>query len=91
MLDQNDKNEIKKMIDLASKRDYSKRIGDTPTDALQLTPRKYVNLYGSVVGRPASVAATVGQQFFATDLGFPIYFGTNNAWVDSTGSVVAFN
>ena len=91
MLDPEQKLEIQKMIDLATRGTFSKRIGDTPSDALQLTPKKYVNLYGSVAGRPGSIAAGVGQQFFATDLGYPIYFGTNSAWVNSVGSVVAFN
>lgn len=79
------------MIEIQTTKTYSKRVGDIPNDALQLVSRRYVNLYGSVVGRPASIAATVGQQYYATDLGYPIYFGTNNAWVNSTGSVVAFN
>jgi len=91
MLEQNDKNEIIRMIDLSTRRSYQKRVGDTPNDALQLTPKKYVNAFGSVAGRPASVAASVGQQFFATDLGYPIFFGTNNAWVNSAGSIIASN
>lgn len=91
MIEPRDKEEIAKMIDLATSKSYNKRIGDTPSDALQLTPRKYVNLYGSVAGRPASIAATVGQQYFDTTNGYPIYFGTNNAWVNGAGSVIAFN
>lgn len=91
MLDANDKKEIERMIDLANRQLYSKRIGDTPNDALQLTPRKYVNLYGSVAGRPASVAATIGQQYFSTTNGFPIFFNTNKQWVTATGSIIASN
>ena len=91
MLEDQDKREIQKMIDLASRRDYSKRVGDTPNDALQLVPRKYVNLSGVFVARPASVAATLGQQYFATDLGYPVFFNDSNEWVDSTGSVIGSN
>jgi hypothetical protein len=91
MLDPNDKKEIDRMIDLKTRREYSKRIGDTPNDALQLAPRKYVNMYGSIAGRPASIAASVGQQYFDTTGNRPIFFTSNNNWVDSVGSVVAFN
>lgn len=91
MLDPRDKEEIRKLSDFLSRQAYSRRVGDTPNDRLQLAPMKYVNLYGSVAGRPASVAATIGQQYFATDLSYPIYFGTNNAWVNGAGSIVAFN
>ena len=90
-LDREQKQEIEKIIDLATRRSFSKRIGDTPTDTLQLVPRKYVNLYGSIAGRPASIAATVGQQFFDTDGNRPIFFTPNNNWVDATGSVIASN
>ena len=91
MLTPQDKQEIEKLVDRLTRKTYDKRVGDTPNDALQLTPRKYVNLYGSVAGRPASVAATIGQQYFNTTVGYPIFFTTNNNWVSATGSVVAFN
>lgn len=91
MLDGQDKEEIKKLVNMFTRKTFDKRIGDTPSDSLQLVPARYVNMYGSIAGRPASVAAAVGQQYFATDLGKPIFFGSNDQWVDSTGSVVAFN
>lgn len=91
MLTPQDKQEIEKMIDRLTRKTYDKRVGDTPNDALQLTPRKYVNLYGSVAGRPASVAASIGQQYFNTTVGYPMFFTTNNNWVSATGSVVASN
>lgn len=70
---------------------YSSRfLADSPTDSLQLTPRKYVNLSGTIPQRPASVIASKGQQYFATDLNKPIFFdGTK--WRDATSSVVASN
>lgn len=44
-----DKREIERMIDLKTRGTFDKRIGDTPTDALQLVPKKYVD---SATGRP---------------------------------------
>ena len=41
MLDQYEKQEVQKMIDLDVKRAFDKRIGDTPTDDLQLVNKKY--------------------------------------------------
>jgi len=63
-----------------------RKIADTPTDDLAVTPRKYVNLYGSIASRPQ--VSVIGQQYFATDLGYPIFRNSNNAWVSATGSVV---
>jgi len=63
-----------------------RKLTDTPTDDLQVVPRKYVNMYGSVSGRPQN--SVIGQQYFATDLGYPIFRNSNNAWVSPTGSVV---
>lgn len=63
-----------------------RKLTDTPTDDLQVTPRKYVNMYGSIASRPQN--SVIGQQFFATNLGYPIFRNSNNAWVSGTGSVV---
>lgn len=63
-----------------------RKLTDTPTDDLQVVNRKYVNIFGSVAGRPQ--VSVVGQQYFATDLGYPIFRNSNNAWVSATGSVV---
>jgi len=73
-------------IYLSSHAFIDRKITDTPTDNLQVVPRKYVNMYGSVSGRPQN--SVIGQQYFATDLGYPIFRNTNNAWVSPTGSVV---
>lgn len=81
-----DKKEIQQMIDLALKNSFGKRIGDTPTDSLQLTPRKYVNMYGSVLGRP--VNSVIGQFYLDTNKGGPIWRRSDGAWVDGVGSVV---
>lgn len=63
-----------------------RKLTDTPTDDLMVVPRKYVNMFGSIAGRPQ--ASIIGQQYFATDLGYPIFRNSNNAWVSATGSVV---
>ena len=88
-MNEDQKKEIQEMIDKAVLKavEYqTRKRGDTPTDDLQLTPRKYINLYGSIAGRPQ--ASIVGQQYFATDLGYPIFRNSNNAWVSATNSVV---
>ena len=65
-----------------------RKLTDTPTDNLSVVNRKYVNLNGTVAGRPISSVATTGQQYFATDTNIPMtYNGTN--WVNGSGSVVA--
>lgn len=82
------------MIDLAMKQvsDYrTRKLGDTPTDDLQLTPREYVNANGSVASRPIGSLAQIGQKFFASDTNIPMWFTTQKNWVNGVGSVVAIN
>jgi hypothetical protein len=86
-------NDIKKIIqEELAKYSYkndsftARKLTDTPTDDLSVVNRKYINLYGSVSGRPQN--SIIGQQYFATDLGYPIFRNSNNAWVSGTGSVV---
>lgn len=82
-----DEDKLKRMVEQVVKQSFAqKRVGDTPTDDLQLVNRKYVNLYGSVLGRPRS--SVVGQQYFDTSIGRPIYKRGDGAWVDGAGSVV---
>ena len=90
MLDPDDRKEIEKMI-WKSSSFTNRQLGDTPNDALQFSPRKYVNLSGTVAQRPASVAASLGQQYFATDLNKPLFFDGNNHWRDATSSIIASN
>lgn len=80
--------QIKKLIRDEVANSFNKRIGDTPTDALQLVNKKYVNLSGLLSARPTSSVAGMGQQYFATDLGKPVFFN-GTKWVDSTSSVIA--
>lgn len=90
MIDENDKKTIQGMIDKAVGRavDYSvRKRGDTPNDALQLTPLKFVTMNGSVAGRPVGSIATTGQFYLATDIPTPMWRMKTN-WVNGVGSVV---
>ena len=42
--------------------------------------------YGSIASRPRT--SVIGQQYFNTTDGYPIFINSNNAWVSATGSVV---
>ena len=82
---EDEKRQIQEMIDkaIAKAVEYqTRKRGDTPTDDLQLTPRKYVNLHGSVAGRPIGSVATTGQQFFSTDTNIPMFFTVQGTWVN---------
>lgn len=78
---------IKEMIkqELKSGLFSARKLTDTPTDDLMVTPRRYVNLNGVTSSRPTS--SIVGQQYFDITLGYPIYANGNN-WVNSVASVV---
>jgi hypothetical protein len=92
MLDPQDKKEIERMIDLATRRSYSKRVGDTPSDALQLIPKKYLEYADVTANRPASVIGLLSRQFFNTTTGIPNFWNpSSSVWVSATGSVVASN
>ena len=92
MLEPQDKKEIEKMIDFATRRTYNKRVGDTPSDALQLIPKKFANLAVLTANRPASVVGTLTRFFFNTTDGLPWWYNPNSSvWVTATGSTVASN
>ena len=65
-----------------------RKLTDTPTDDLQVVPRKYVNLNGSVASRPTSSVATIGQSYFASDTNIPMVYSTTG-WRNGVGSIVA--
>ena len=90
MLDDNDIKRIREMI--AKSMDFStKKRGDTPTDGYHLTPQKYVDMYGSVAGRPIGSIANIGQSYFNTTTNTPITFTPQGTWVNGVGSVVLLN
>ena len=80
--------EINKVVPLYLKNAAftDRKLTDMPTDALQVTPRKYVNLNGTTALRPTGQIA--GQQYFDTTIGRPIYFNPNSSvWTDGAGSI----
>lgn len=90
MLDENDKKEIKEMIKLALDKVMqfqTRKLGDTPTDEYQLTPRKYVNMNGLRANRPSVVS--IGQQYFSTQDKYPWFTDGISSWFSAAGSVVS--
>lgn len=92
-------NEDKKIEEVALRavQNYNKgsaftdrKLTDTPTDALSVVNRKYVNMNGTTANRPRSSVA--GQFYFDTSLGAngrPIWWSpTAGAFVDADGNVV---
>lgn len=73
-------------IQLKSELFSARKITDTPTDDLMVVNRKYVNLNGLTSQRP--VSSIIGQQYFDTTLGYPIFKNQNYRWVNSVGSVL---
>lgn len=89
-MNEQDKKEVENIARRTLSKDFGKRIGDTPTDALQLVNRKYTNLNGTLALRPASVLAIIGQQYYATDINIPLFYdGTR--WRNGIGSIIASN
>ena len=91
-MNEEEKKQIKEIV-IKTIQDYNKGTGfshrkvtDTPTDSLGIVNRGYVNMYGSIAGRPQT--SVIGQQYFNTTDGYPIFRNSNNAWVSATGSVV---
>jgi len=88
-MDEETKKQVVKMIDEAVNkyaRFNNRKIGDTPTDDNQLTPRGYVNLSGVRADRPSSPVQ--GQQFFSTQDRYPWFYDGVASWVSATGSTV---
>lgn len=68
-----------------------RKLTDTPTDNLQVVPRKYVNLNGTAASRPTSSVAVMGQFYYATDVGSgtPVRYNRNSSvWTNGVGSIV---
>lgn len=67
-----------------------RKLTDMPNDSLQVVPRKFVTLNGTVANRPSSSVAVVGQPYFATNTKIPMTYDTTG-WVNGVGSIVALN
>ncbi len=61
------------------------KLTDTPKDANQVVPRKYVTLNGNTASRPTS--SVTGQFYLDTQIGKPIWWNGTN-FQDSQGNVV---
>lgn len=67
-----------------------RKLTDTPTDSLQVVPRKFVTNNGAVADRPKSSVATIGQPYYATDTFIPMTYSAQG-WRNGVGSIVALN
>lgn len=92
MIDKEQKKDIEKIIGnyLESSAFTHRKLTDTPTDDYMVTPRKYVNMNGTVANRPKSSIASVGQSYFATDTFIPMTYSIQG-WRNGSGSIVALN
>jgi len=79
---------IKKVVPLYLKSNafIDRKLTDTPTDNLQVVNRGYVNQFGSIASAP--ISSVIGQQYFDTTNGYPIFKNQNTRWVNSVGSIV---
>ncbi len=80
--------DLRKIVSALSKANAftSRKLCDTPTDALSVVNLKFVTDNGTTAIRPTT--AVRGQYYFDTTLNKPIWFGNSNAWVDATGTPV---
>lgn len=66
-----------------------RKLTDTPTDANQVVPRKFVTNNGPTSSRPP--VPVIGQPYLDTTLasgrGKPIWYGPSG-WIDATGTLV---
>jgi len=68
----------------------ARKITDTPTDKNSVVPRGYLTNNGTVANRPKSSVATVGQPYYASDIGIPMVY-SSEGWRSGSGSIVALN
>lgn len=61
----------------------TRKITDTPTDALQAVNRKFVTMNGLTATRPTS--SILGQFYFDTSIGKPVWWN-GSTWVLATGT-----
>ena len=88
-----EKKEVQRMIDEAIRNAVGfshRKLGDSPSDANQLTPQKYVDLNGTIANRPVSSIANMGQRYYPTDINIPMFYNGNaSVWVNGVGSTIA--
>lgn len=89
-MDDTEKKIVTQMINdaIAKSNDFkTKKRGDTPTDSLQLTPEKYVDMNGTRANRPKTIFP--GQQYFSTQDHYPWFTDGISSWFSGTGSIVS--
>lgn len=64
-----------------------RKLADTPTDNLSVVPRGYVNMNGSVAGRP--INSVIAQFYFDSTNNQPMWRGSTGRFYNGSGSVVA--
>lgn len=72
--------EVKKQMDFTSK-----KVTDTPGDALEVVPRKYVTRYATTALRPRT--SVLGEFYYDTTVGKPAWWNGTN-YQDAAGNVV---
>lgn len=63
-----------------------RKLTDTPTDNLQVVPRKYVTMNGVSANRPT--ASVIGQFYYDTTINKPIWWSEDGCFKDAAGNVV---
>lgn len=63
----------------------TRKLTDTPTDSLQVVPRKYITRYGTTAQRPTT--SVMVEQFYDTTLGKPIWWN-GSTWKDASNNTV---
>ena len=81
-LNKNIDERIKKLVPFSF---TDRKLTDIPTDALQVTSRKFVTLNGTTANRPRG--SILGQFYFDTTLGQPIWWD-GTSFVDASGNVI---
>jgi len=97
---QQQENDLNKQIDeriklmlpqyLSGNAFIQRKVTDTPTDSLEVVPRKFVTNNGTVANRPVSSVAVIGQPYYATDTLIPMTYSAEG-WRNGVGSIVALN
>lgn len=63
-----------------------RKLTDTPIDANQVVPRKYVTMNGTTANRPT--ASVIGQMYYDTTLHKPVWWSDQGSFKDAAGNNV---
>ena len=77
---------VKKIIQNYTKASFTdKKLTDTPTDGLQVTPRKYVTRNSTTTLRPTT--SILGEFYFDTTVSKPVWWNGTN-YQDAAGNAI---